>query len=103
MYKIGTGMAGTLAGRVYLSVRSRKEGNMTWAYCRGKLYMRRAGEAIGAIQVLDPLDFKVTNELNLDIEERFKESKELLRKNKNYPLLSDGDNLYAIVMTVEKR
>ena len=33
MYKIGTGMFGTLAGRVYLSTRSRKEGNVTWAFC----------------------------------------------------------------------
>ena len=43
MYKIGTGFNGTLAGSVYLSVRSKKEGNLTWAYCQGKLYMRRGG------------------------------------------------------------
>lgn len=33
MYKIGTGMNGTLAGSVYLSVRSKREGNVAWAYC----------------------------------------------------------------------
>ena len=76
---------------------------MTWAFCQGKLYMRRAGEAIGAVQVLDPTDFRVVTEFNLDLEAQFGDSKELLRKNRNYPLLSDGDDLFTIVMTVEKR
>ena len=103
MYKIGTGMAGTLAGKVYLTTGSKKEGNMTWAFCRGKLYMRRAGEPIGAISVVDPNDFRIVSELNLDLEKSFKEHKELLRKNRSYPLLSDGDFLYTVVVTVEKR
>ena len=49
MYKIGTGMGDTLAGKVYIATRAKKEGNLTWAYCQGKLYMRRAGETIGAL------------------------------------------------------
>ena len=69
MYKIGTGVGGTLAGRVEVHTGCKKEGNMTWAYCQGKLYMRRAGEAIGAVQVLDPADFRVVSEINLDLEQ----------------------------------
>jgi hypothetical protein len=103
MYKIGTGMNGTLAGRVYLSTRSKKEGNLTWAHCRGKLYMRRAGEEMGAVTVIDPIDFRTVGELSLDLKDQFSDNKELLRRNKNYPLLSDGDFLYTVVMTVEKR
>ena len=76
---------------------------MTWAYCKGKLYLRRAGEAIGTVHVIDPNDFKIVSELKLDLEDKFKGSKELIRKNHNYPLLSDGEHLYAVVMTVEKR
>ena len=103
MYKIGTGVGGTLAGRVYVYAGSKKEGSMTWAYCKGKLYMRRVGEPIGAAQVLDPNDFRVLSELNLELEEQLKESKELLRRNRCYPLLSDGEHLYTVVVTVEKR
>ena len=103
MYKIGTGMGGTLAGRVYVSCRNKKEGNMTWAYCQGKLVMRRQSESIGTVYVLDPNDFHVIEELNLDLEERFNQSKELLQTNRNFPLLSDGDFLYTVVMMVEKR
>ena len=52
--------------------------------------------------MIDPSDFKVVGELILDLEDQFKEQKELLSKNANYPLISDGDYLYAIVMTIEK-
>ena len=52
---------------------------------------------------MDPSDFRVVSELNLDLDAQFEDQKELLRKNRNYPLLSDGDHLYTIVMTVEKR
>ena len=47
MYKIGTGEAGTLAGKVYLNVPTDREGEITWVYCQGKLYSRRANEELG--------------------------------------------------------
>lgn len=104
MYKIGTGFNGTLAGSVYLSVRSKREGNVTWAYCQGKLYMKKGGTVMDPlVLVIDPTDFRIVGELILDLEPQFKNQKELLRKNQNYPLISDGDHLYAIVMTIEKR
>lgn len=81
LYKIGTGMQGTLAGRVYLSRQGQHEGQVTWAFCKGKLYLRRAGDPIGTVHVLDPSDFKVVDEIRLDLDEKFKGSQELLRKN----------------------
>jgi other hect domain ubiquitin protein ligase E3 len=45
MYKIGTGEAGTSAGRVYLNQpMPDKEGEVTWVYCQGKLWARRVNE-----------------------------------------------------------
>lgn len=53
--------------------------------------------------MLDPSDFRVLDELTLDLASQFSQQRELLSKNRNYPLVSDGKHLYAIVMTVEKR
>ena len=103
MHKIGSGLNGTMAGHIYLTARCREEGNVTWAYCQGKLYLRRAGDKLGHVTVFDPNDFRVVGELYLDLESQFNDQRELFMKNKNYPLISDGEHLYAIVMTVEKR
>lgn len=74
MFKIGTGLNGSQAGNIYLSVRARDEGELTWAYCQGKLYLRKArATLIGTVTVIDPNDFKVVGELILDLEEEFKE------------------------------
>jgi hypothetical protein len=58
MYKIGTGEGGTLAGKVYLHVPTDREGEITWVYCQGKLYSRRANEELGQIVIIDPTTFK---------------------------------------------
>jgi other hect domain ubiquitin protein ligase E3 len=47
MYKIGTGEKGTISGKVYLSAPTDREGEVTWVYCQGKLYSRRANEELG--------------------------------------------------------
>jgi hypothetical protein len=47
MYKIGTGENGTIAGFVYITVPTDREGEVTWVYCQGKLYSRRANEELG--------------------------------------------------------
>ena len=70
MYKIGSGLNGTMAGHVYLHNRTKDEGELTWAYCQGKLYLRKArATPIGSIIVIDPVDFKVSGELILDLED----------------------------------
>lgn len=73
MYKIGSGMRGTIAGRVYLSKSAQREGQMTWAYCRGRLYMRLAGGKVGLLHVIDPSDFHSDGEITLNLEEQFGE------------------------------
>jgi len=46
MYKIGTGENDTVAGKVYLSQQTDREGEVTWVFCKGKLYSRRANEPL---------------------------------------------------------
>lgn len=75
MYKIGTGLNGTVAGHVYLNSRCREEGNVTWAYCQGKLYLRKAGDKLGHVTIYDPADFRNCGELYLDLEEQFKDQR----------------------------
>ena len=58
MYKIGTGEKGTVAGKVYLHVTTDREGDVTWVFCNGKLYSRRANEELGTIMIIDPETFK---------------------------------------------
>ena len=73
--KIGTGLNGTVAGHVYLNSRCREEGNVTWAYCQGKLYLRKAGDKLGHVTIYDPADFRNCGELYLDLEEQFKDQR----------------------------
>lgn len=48
MIKIGTGAnPDTVAGKVYLHVPTDREGEVTWVYCQGKLWTRRANEELG--------------------------------------------------------
>lgn len=58
MYKIGTGENNTLAGKVYLHTSTEREGEVSWVYCQGKLYSRRANEELGQVLIIDPLTFK---------------------------------------------
>ena len=58
LLKIGTGENDTVAGKVYLQVPSEREGDITWVYCQGKLYSRRANEELGQLIIYDPLTLK---------------------------------------------
>jgi hypothetical protein len=50
MYKIGTGATeATVAGKVYAERRGDKEGEVSWTYCDGKLFARRANETEGGL------------------------------------------------------
>jgi hypothetical protein len=40
LYKIGTGDNDTIPGKVYLSTTLEREGDLTWVFCQGKLYLR---------------------------------------------------------------
>ena len=103
MFKIGTGEKGTTAGRVTLSVQIEKEGDLQWVYCQGRLYARRNNVDFGQLIVYDPKNFKKMGEARLICDDIFRGNKTLKTNNSNYPLLSDGESLYALLMTVEKR
>ena len=71
LYKIGNGMLGTTAGKIYnLQVYVNEEkGPQTvypsWVYCKGFLYLRYG--SFGNIHVLDATDFKELSVLKLDM------------------------------------
>lgn len=117
MYKIGTGEAGTLAGRVYLSVPvPDREGEVTWVFWQGKLWARRVNEGadIGHTLIYDPATFRFegTAKLNLssppsnsdDIgingSKAAKQAIMVNALNRYFPLLTDGTNLFAITINV---
>jgi len=100
MYKIGTGEFGTIAGKVYLYACQDKEIDGCWVYCKEKLYLRRTSEEIGLVSIICPITFKKLGTLKLCCEEAFKETA-TLKYNKSMPLLTDGDNLFAVTMQVK--
>lgn len=51
----------------------------------------------------DPKNFKKLGEARFVCDDIFRGNKMLKKANMNYPLLSDGDSIYALLMTVEKR
>ena len=103
MYKIGSGIGTTTAGRVYISTQVEKEGDLSWVYCTGRLYARRNNVDFGNLVVYDPKNLKKLGEARFVCDEMFRGNKVLKKANSNYPLLTDGESLYALIMTVEKR
>jgi len=103
MFKIGTGDRGTIAGRVTVSVPVEKEGDLSWVYCQGRLYARRHNIDFGNLTLYDPKNFKKLGEARLVCDDVFRGNKTLKAHNSYYPLLTDGEDLYALLFTVERR
>ena len=103
MYKIGTGEAGTIAGKVHLHVSTDREGDVTWVHCQGKLYSRRKDDEFGNLAVYDPSNFKKLGEARLVCGDLFGGNKTLRAQNAPYPMLSDGEHVYIITFQVERR
>jgi hypothetical protein len=40
IYKIGSGENDTIPGKVYIQNLLEREGDLTWVFCQGKLYLR---------------------------------------------------------------
>jgi len=100
MYKIGTGEQNTIAGKVYLSVPTTRDGDITWVHCQGKLYSRRVNEEFGQLQVYDPETLKLVTTTKIFLSDIFTNQKTAEQINKNYPLLTDGDNLFIVTAEV---
>jgi hypothetical protein len=111
MYKIGSGEAGTVAGKIYSNANGDREGEVTWVYCQGKLWARRVNEGadLGHLLVYDPLTFKLEGTAKLilthapshedaDVPPAYKSATQTL--NRYYPLLTDGTNLFAVTVNV---
>ena len=102
MFKIGTGEGGTIAGKVYLHAAADKEGEVTWVHCKGKLYMRRANEQLGLLNVVDPTSFAIEGAIKLDCGDLFA-TPHAQSMNRYYPLLSNGENLFIIAVQVSTK
>ena len=64
------------------------------------MYARRSNVDFGTLFVYDPKNFKKLGEARLICDDLFRGNKALKSANSNYPLLTDGDSLYALLMTV---
>lgn len=103
MFKIGSGERGTVAGKVYMDAYDEKDGDFSWVYCQGKLYARRTSSEFGNMTLYDPKNFKKLGEARLICEDVFRGNKALKTANTYYPLLTDGESIFTLLLTVEKR
>ena len=91
MYKVGTGLGSTVAGRLYQQHQNiEKEGDVTWVYCQDRIYARRNNVDFGNLIVFDPKNFKKLGEAKLVCDDIFRSNRVLKKANSNYPLLTDG-------------
>jgi hypothetical protein len=98
MHKLGTGERGTVAGKEYLHVNEGKMPGAYWVYCDQKLYLRRPNEDLNTLHVYSPETLQKIGTLQLVCSNACKES--VAQKfNRNMPLLTDGETLYAVVVT----
>jgi hypothetical protein len=103
MYKIGSGASPkTIPGKVYLSRRGDKDGEICWVYCKGKLYFKRADDDLGVLTVYDAETLGLVGEVKLISEEIFNQPV-CQRTNRLCPLLTDGDNLFIITIRIEEK
>jgi hypothetical protein len=104
MFKIGTGEGNSLAGKVYLHQRNEINGSITWVYLKNKLYARKVDEALGVLTVLSPDTFAVEGNISLHCNDKnILNNASSARFNKRYPLLTDGEYLYIVVMSIASR
>jgi hypothetical protein len=104
LFKIGTGEGNSLAGKVYLHTKSELTGEVAWVYVKNKLYARRVDEPLGLLHILSPDTFQIEGNVSLHSDEKDLLNNAAAAKfNKYYPLLSDGNYLYIIIMRVVSR
>jgi hypothetical protein len=102
MLKVGTGNLDTVKGKVYLfeKIPCLEDASYQWVYARGKLYLKTVSSAnreLGYLTIINPDTFKNEGRTKLLLPESVKHPV-LKRKNENYVLLSDSNNLYVILL-----
>jgi len=101
LYKIGTGQNDSTPGKVYLSTSLDREGDITWVFCSGKLYLRRSSDEFGTLTIYDPQTLTKTGTAKLflaDMPQLLEQSLE--QANRNYPLLVDPQDNNICIITV---
>ena len=102
LFKIGTGQNESTPGKVYLQVSLDREGEITWVFCAGKLYLRRSSDEFGTLQIYDPQTLTKTGTAKLflaDMPQLLESSIEQV--NRNYPLLVDPQDNNLCIITVQ--
>lgn len=96
--KLGSGMKGTIPGKVYLSKSETVtyNGNITITYCNGKIFLRSTASKFGKLSVYSTDTLELEKEIKFN-DKDLENNKRLLEINKNYPLVSDGNRLFAIL------
>ena len=101
--KVGSGMQGTIPGKVYLSKSETVNfnGNITITYCNNKIFLRSASDQFGKLNVYCPETLKLEKSFKF-IDKDIENDQRLKDLNKNYPLVSDGKRLFAILTKFSK-
>jgi hypothetical protein len=102
MLKVGTGNSDTIRGKVYLfeKIPSMEEASYQWVYARNKLYLKvlsNANRELGHLTIINPETLKIEGRTKLLLPESVKHPI-LKKKNENFVLLSDSNNLYVILL-----
>ena len=71
MMKIGSGENGSTPGRVYNRQETNDACEVTWVYCKGKLYSKKVGDPFGLLNVIDPATLAVEGQVKLCVNDCF--------------------------------
>ena len=104
MYKIGTGMNNTIAGKIYIEKRAEKDGDVTWTYADGKLFARRAADQeAGLIYMFDAETLSALGEGKLVCGDIFssKSASQSNSLNRFFPMFTDKENNQICIITLK--
>lgn len=104
MFRVGTGQAGTQAGRVYLEKQvhfpiATKVEEVSWVYLKGKLYLKASQKDPWMLEVISPETFQKEGTAQVFCPALFGQQS-LINLNKNAPLLTDGQGLYYLASRI---
>ena len=103
MYKIGTGATeSTIAGKIYIEKKADREGDVSWAYCQGKLFSRRVNEEFGLLTLYDAETLGTIGDAKLLSGDIFSSSN-CQQANRFYPILTNGESIYLVTMKVVQK
>ena len=72
-----------------------KVDEVSWVYLKGHLYLKTSSKDPWLLEVLNPNNFEKTGNVQLFCPSMFGHPS-LINLNKNFPLLTDGNNLFIV-------